>query len=368
MFPRPTITIIASILLIIFIVFGSQNSFGTEMIDAKVFTRDKKIWISGMTRGRAKLLINAEIRRFYGVSKDGKIIYTVQAADSNGKDDIYLHQIGKEPRRIMQIDPGMNVNISPDGSKLVLSVYRKGGTILDLLTNKQTPIIFVPFDEKYRQASLKGTRKFEGDWDWHWDNNFTWSEDGKLMAFRRCSGDLDKPACLTFLLDMTGNGRPVVVAEDLAQKSLPMQNHVPVGFVGNKLFIWTQADLYSYDLATKTSSFSAADAWSATLSPDGKSVAFINGANTKGGANLWSINLASGKKSRLTNFNNIDIHGCSIRWGLDSKTIYFGWQTADLKNEPAWSINSDGSGMKEIREIGLEEYKISIPAAFIQSP
>lgn len=362
MFQRMSIFITVSILLFVLTAFGSHNSSASEIIDVKVFARDKKIWISNLNGERPKKLINMEIRRFCGVSKDGKIIYTIQSANNKGKDDLYLYQIGKEPQKITQIDSGMEAHISPDGSNLVLSVYRKGGVILDLISNKQTPIPFAPFENKYRQATLKPFFKFEGDWNWHWDNNFTWSQDGKLVAFRRCSGDLDKPACLTLLLDMTSNRRPVVVADDLVEKSLTIQNHVPVGFVGNKLLLWNQADLYSYDLRTRASTFFATDAWEAKISPDSKFIAFISAANTKDGANLWLINVTNGQKSRLTNFNNIDIHGCSVRWGLDSKMIYFGWQDADLKNNFAWSINSDGSNLRKIKEVGSEEYKIRIPA------
>ena len=104
-------------------------------------------------------------------------------------------------------------------------------------SGKQLSVTFLKFHDKLKKkyADIFGkSLKIDGSWDWHWDSNFKWDNDSNRVAFRRCSGDVDKPICPLYSVDISDGKSeltPTLVAENLSMNDKSLLNYIPVGYV-----------------------------------------------------------------------------------------------------------------------------------------
>jgi Tol biopolymer transport system component len=217
---------------------------------------------------------------------------------------------------------------------------------MDLLSKRDAVIPYSPFP-----SSLTQKAHVELDWTWHRDGSFRWSRDGRLLAFTRCSGDQDKPMCLVFLQDVAKTSHPQLIAEELALGGLyPYPRFEPVGFSGQRLFFRTPFDLYTYDLVSRQYAPMGREIYSAAVSPDGRTLAYVTPA-PNGVRNVWISDIQGTSKKQLTTFSDpppqiagrLDILG----WFPDGQAIVFR-RDAESRGSEAWAIRTDSSGLERI--------------------
>ncbi len=98
----------------------------------------------------------------------------------------------------------------------------------------------------------------------------------------------------------------------------------------------------------------------AQLSPDGAqvvyNVTFYNINKDKGNADIWRIGTASGKASRLTDFDGADFNA---RWTPDGKRI--GYISSRSGTPQVWEMDPDGNNKRQISHIegGINHFEYS---------
>jgi hypothetical protein len=181
---------------------------------------------------------------------------------------------------------------------------------------------------------------------WFEDSLHITLEAQNLAAFRRCSGDRDKPTCLVMVLEPSRSATPRAIAGNLAR---PYENQFPVAFSAVGLLFAIPPDIYSYDLRTDMIHIVAQDAWAPSLAPNGGTLAYLT-TYRSGGANVRLLDLQSKTHQQLTNFEGKSPGGNFIRWLPDGMTLVFELQDDSSHNIESWSIRIDGSGLRRIVE------------------
>jgi hypothetical protein len=259
----------------------------------------------------------------------------------------------EDPARFLGEDwEFLDNRVSPDGST-VISVKMVGGAtnwitamgarIISLVSGRETVIPFPGFPARMRQ------KLGAEDWTWHRDHQFRWSPGGRFVAFSRCSGDNEKPACLLFLLNATRTA-PEVLAEDLALSQASRPRFQPVGFVGGRLLFTTSPDLYAYELTTRRSVLIQRGVWSAATSSDRRYVAYVT-VGQNGNSSVWVSDVEGGNKRQLSSFaevSRVEIRQVDvIGWLPNDEGIVF--RNDNSSNQPeTWTIRRDGSELKRI--------------------
>lgn len=186
---------------------------------------------------------------------------------------------------------------------------------------------FVEFPSAFRSRLPQSS---DVRWDKFSDDNFVWAPDKKRGAFRRCSGDIDKPTCLLMVFELS-NLRPAFVTTSFASPKYPFAGQTPV-FFGKDFIIsndYYAATLVHHYISHDSVMLLATDTWNATASPDGKLIAYCTSFQT--GEDLWIVSSdgAYRKPQRLTSFaesgKTCNTGDCcnQIKWSKDGRRINF---------------------------------------------
>lgn len=215
------------------------------------------------------------------------------------------------------------------------------------------------------------TLKVDGSWDLYRDDFHISSQDGSRSMFRRCSGDGDKPTCLTFHRRKGYAPEPVVGC-----KPKLTSNQMPLGFSKRGLLISDVSSATVYRLGEDNRCKKLThDAWIPVLAPNGERIAYLT-SFVSGGANLFVYNLDNGRTTRLTNFPRKKMPGGQMWWTrkgvrtgfIDDKGKKFwlpdrdeslvfevqdddGFGGAPIKT---WTVRPDGSGLHKIADSQFE--------------
>jgi Tol biopolymer transport system component len=340
-------------------------SLAADAVQGHVFIRDNNIWVK--TADDVEKKISDDEVTGLSVSENGKIIYSVLEDPNFGTQSLYYMSIGDSNAKKIDVIPTSHYSISKNGLFIAYSKVTnrnsQGGHIFSV--NKKTKSI-IPFD-----PFPKILRDKDGNWNWHVDGPYYWSKDGTVIAFGRCSGDLDKPKCMIFYKTVKSSDKPVLVGESLLKnRKLIPQFHL-IGISEENIYFDDTERLYSYSISTKKIIPVVSDAQCSSISPDGKFISYMSTFRTKGGANLYVTDI-DGKNTRaLTNYKNLDINSCHTGWSPDSKQINVILRISELNNNiayPAWKINIDGSNLTRIvdeKEAYVGLWITMLPASFI---
>jgi hypothetical protein len=333
--------------------------------EAIVFLRDNNIWVMD-NDGKSQRQLTKEGVGDFSVSRDGKIVF-----NKMGRGVIYFIDLvkGSQIKQLTNDNGNMIPSISPDGTNVAF--YKTESVnfpahIIDISKGFQRELPFTPFPKIIREKIYMP----EADWQWFVDGIFQWSTDSKKLAFRRCSGDKDKPTCLVFLHEVDSTMLPIIVGEELALNDRMIPNFYPIGFTQDSLLFATPVDIYLYRYDKKECSLLARDAWRGKISPDGKDVAYLSSFRS-GGANLWLIGMDGRDKRRLTNFSNM--MPVELSWNLDGKQLVFELRSEQTAVAETWRINRDGSNLQKVTdniiwEIPVREWKARMPRITFISP
>ncbi|HEV8383865.1 MAG TPA: DPP IV N-terminal domain-containing protein [Candidatus Acidoferrales bacterium] len=192
-----------------------------------------------------------------------------------------------------------------------------------------------------------------------------WSPDGKLLSYTQRSGQGREAKTDIWVMDVASGERRVLLDSEKIQSLVPPA--APTGGIGNQatglgrlspqqyrwspkddalLFI-AQGNLYWFDLKTQagkrlTSGKEAAE--DPKFSPDGKMVSFVRGYD------LWLVDIASGKESRLTTDGKEELLNGKLDWvypeELDIRTGYW------------WSPDSTQIAFLQMDEHKVTQYPI----------
>ena len=214
------------------------------------------------------------------------------------------------------------------------------------------------------------TLEVDGSWDLYEDDIHIFSQDGSRNMFRRCSGDRDKPTCLTFLRRKGYAPEPVVVCNPKLTS-----NQVPLGFSRQGLLIWdaSWATVYSLGVDNRCKELTH-DAWIPVLAPDGERIAYLT-SFVSGGANLFIYNFGNGRTTQLTRFPRkkmpvghmwwtregertgfVDYDGRKFWLPDRDERLVFEVQDDDgFGGTPVetWTVRHDGSGLQKIADSQL---------------
>lgn len=92
---------------------------------------------------------------------------------------------------------------------------------------------------------------------------------------------------------------------------------------------------------TPLSAVSHLSPWLPNVSPDGKKIAFVSGANG-GGTDIFTVNVDGTDLQQFTNNRS----SWEPDWSPDGKQIAFSQVGDDIKSNGIWIMNADGSGKK----------------------
>lgn len=234
----------------------------------------------------------------------------------------------------------------------------------------------------FPEAFIKNIVGSEDDWASYHDSLHVGSPDRIRSAFRRCSGDRDKPTCLTFLHIAGKSPIPVLTCTPLRNS-----NQIPIGFSKYGLLIWEASSSSVYilqeDLGCKK--LNIKDVWSPELGPNGLKLAYLT-SFMSGGANLFIYHLDTELISQLTSFNTEKTPGNYVRWVSEGEKVAlnndfrknFFWlqdrveqlifEVSDFYGAPpeTWRVLPDGSNllMLAISDYLLTSFEVVRPKIF----
>jgi hypothetical protein len=181
---------------------------------------------------------------------------------------------------------------------------------------------------------------------WFEDSLHVTSKAQDIAAFRRCSGDRDKHTCLVIVTDSPRSAIQRAIAARLAH---PFVNQFPVAFSEIGLLFSNDSDIYSYDHRANMIHAVAQDAWTPSLSPNGRLLAYLTSFRS-GGANVHLLDLKLRTIQKLTNFKGKSPGGQWIRWRPDGEALVFELQDDHSHTIDTWSIRVGGSELRRIGE------------------
>ncbi len=192
-----------------------------------------------------------------------------------------------------------------------------------------------------------------------------WSPDGKLLSYTQRSGQGREAKTDIWVLDVASGERRVLLDSAKIQALAPpsaestgtgnqttgLGRLTPQRFQwspkGDALLFVAQGNLYWFDLKTQggkrlTSSKEAAE--DPKISPDGKTVSFVRGFD------LWIVDIATGKETRLTSDGKEELLNGKLDWvypeELDIRTGYW------------WSPDSSQIAFLQMDEKSVTRYPI----------
>jgi hypothetical protein len=183
------------------------------------------------------------------------------------------------------------------------------------------------------------------DWDWFTDDREVRSSSGRLRAFRRCSGDRDKPACLVFV-QSAGEAPMVLGGRSEKAQTAHIIGHYPIAFRGEQLIVAMPENIFIYNHASRMLSLFVLDGWGGELAPDGQRLAFFTSFRS-GGANLWIRDMRTGARRRLTDWTGASPG--SIEWSSDGSELRFEILN-DQKAVERWRVDVGGSNLVKLSE------------------
>jgi len=264
-----------------------------------------------------------EINYTYGIDCPQQAIYTYEEELAG----FYLiDEDGTNKRRILPYE--LNTPAwSPDGKWIAFS--------------RDAQIFIMPFDGVDFDTSAMVQLTFEG-------RNFfpAWSPDGEWIAY---DSNRDSPTGLYFIWKMKKNGD-----EKTRIAFAPNQGEARMPFWGNDFNIVyqqytdTSAEIFTMDSSgnAKTRLTSNKDRdFLPKYSPNKKLIGFISQSQEFGNVELWTINLSSNEKLKLTP------EGCQgFSWSPDGKLVYinYDYSRLDEKKGTLWIMNPDGSEKQQL--------------------
>ena len=177
-------------------------------------------------------------------------------------------------------------------------------------------------------------------------NTPAWSPDGEWIAY---DSNRDSPTGLYFIWKMKKNGD-----EKTRIAFAPNQGEARMPFWGNDFNIVyqqytdTSAEIFTMDSSgnAKTRLTSNKDRdFLPKYSPNKKLIGFISQSQEFGNVELWTINLSSNEKLKLTP------EGCQgFSWSPDGKLVYinYDYSRLDEKKGTLWIMNPDGSEKQQL--------------------
>lgn len=185
-----------------------------------------------------------------------------------------------------------------------------------------------------------------GSLSWFEDDAHVESAHHGLVAFRRCSGDRDKPTCVLLIADLARSRDPRVVAPELVRE---IGNQYPVAFSSIGLLFAIYSDIYSYDLDRHSITIVAEDAWNLGLSADGNMLAYLTSYGN-GGTNVQLLDLQTGHIKQITNFQDKNPGGLGIRWLPGSDILVFELRDNRTYDIETWSVRADGEELRKVAD------------------
>lgn len=185
-----------------------------------------------------------------------------------------------------------------------------------------------------------------GSLSWFEDDAHVESVYHDLVAFRRCSGDRDKPTCALLITDLARSRAPRVVAPELVRYA---GNQHPIAFSSIGLLFAIYSDIYSYDLDRHSITIVAEDAWNPGLSADGSMLAYLTSYGNDG-ANVQLLDLQTGHIKQITNFQNKSPGGQFIRWLPGSDILVFELQDNRTHDIETWAVRVDGQELRKVAD------------------
>ena len=185
-----------------------------------------------------------------------------------------------------------------------------------------------------------------GSLNWFQDDTHVESTALGLQAFRRCSGDSDKPTCVLVLADLYNEYHARVVTTAGLRDS---GNQYPVAFTPNGLFFVTPPDLLFFDVHQNSARVVAEDAWTPGPADDGRLLAYLTSYRS-GGANVHVLHVSTESSRQLTQFQGKSPGGQDVRWLPGTEKLVFELQDDRTYEIETWLVGANGDGLRKLAD------------------